>query len=314
MNAGGTDPAGFEARLRAIGAERYHHRHPFNRRMHDGTLQRAEIQTWVANRYYYQTRIPIKDGLILAKAGEPAFRRDWIRRIQDHDGTAERAGGLELWLELARAVGLDRDRVEALTDVLPGVRRACDAYVELVQSSDLLVSVAASLTELFAGDIMTTRIAAFEQHYPWVDVSGLRYFRNRTRQAPTDAAEGLAFVLEHATSQEDQDRCAAALERKCEILWDLLDAIEAARKRPVVAPHAMARLDDPEPMLVLAERAVKLGGSGLEIVRLCDGERSCLDIAEALAQAHPTEPHVRGDVHEFVETLVGLKALTLREA
>jgi len=307
-------PAVFEARLRTIGAERYHHRHPFNQRMHAGTLTRQEIQTWVANRYYYQTRIPIKDGLILAKTSKPAFRRDWIRRIHDHDGTGERPGGLELWLELARAVGLDRDRVESLVDVLPGVRRACDAYVALVESSDLLTSVAASLTELFAGDIMTTRIAAFERHYDWVDVEGLRYFRNRTRQAPTDAAEGLAFVLEHATTPEDQDRCAAALERKCEILWELLDAVEAAHHKPALSPHAIARLDDPEPMLVLAERAIKLGGSGLEILQLCDGKHTSLEIAEALAAAHPAEEHVRGDVHEFLEKLVGLHALELREA
>jgi pyrroloquinoline-quinone synthase len=307
-------PAAFEVRLRTIGAERYHHLHPFNQRMHAGTLTRQEIQTWVANRYYYQTRIPIKDGLILAKASKPAFRRDWIRRIHDHDGTDERLGGLELWLELARAVGLDRDRVESLVDVLPGVRRACDAYVALVESSDLLTSVAASLTELFAGDIMTTRIAAFERHYDWVDVEGLRYFRNRTRQAPTDAAEGLAFVLEHATTPEDQDRCAAALERKCEILWELLDAVEAAHRKPAPSPHAIARLDDAEPMLVLAERAIKLGGSGLEILRLCDGEHTCLGIAEALSAAHPAEEHVRADVHEFIEKLVGLHALELREA
>ena len=110
----------FEARLRAIGAERYHHRHPFNLRMHAGTLSRDELRSWVANRYYYQTRIPLKDGLILAKSGDPAFRRGWIGRIQDHDGTAEREGGLALWLALARAVGLDATRVESLVDVLPG--------------------------------------------------------------------------------------------------------------------------------------------------------------------------------------------------
>lgn len=311
MNARAQAPDAFESRLRAIGAQRYHHRHPFNLRMHAGTLGRDEIQTWVANRYYYQTRIPIKDGLILSKASRPAFRRDWIRRIQDHDGTEQTPGGLELWLELARAVGLDRDRVETLVDVLPGVRRACDAYVEFVESNDLLTSVAASLTEMFAGDIMTTRIRAFEAHYPWVDAEGLRYFRDRTRQAPADAADGLAFVLEQATTLEDQDRCAAALERKCEILWNLLDAVEDAHRKPRLSPHAIARLDDAEPMLVLSERAVKLGGSGLEIVRLCDGERSSLEIAEALAAKHPEQDHVRTDVHEFFEKLVKLKALEL---
>ncbi len=298
-----------EARLRALGAERYHHRHPFNVRMHEGKLSQEEIRTWVANRYYYQTRIPLKDGLILAKSADPAFRREWIGRIHDHDGTAEREGGLALWLALARAVGLDEARVAALDDVLPGVRRACDAYVAFVESHDLLESVAASLTELFAGDIMGTRIAAFEKHYPWVDASGLRYFRSRTVQAPADAREGLAFVLEHAKSAEEQDRCAAALERKCEILWSLLDAIEAAHTAPRLARAAQARLDDAEPMVVLPERAVKLGGSGVEILRLCDGERNALAIVAALRERHPDAEHLGDDVHDFLDEMVRLGVL-----
>jgi pyrroloquinoline-quinone synthase len=299
----------FEARLRAIGAERYHHRHPFNVRMHEGELSKQEIRTWVANRYYYQTRIPLKDGLILAKSADPAFRREWIGRIHDHDGTAEREGGLALWLALARAVGLDEARVAGLDGVLPGVRRACDAYVEFVQSHDLLESVAASLTELFAGDIMGVRIAAFEKHYPWVDAEGLRYFRSRTVQAPADARGGLAYTLAHATTREDQDRCAAALERKCEILWSLLDAIEAAHARPTLSRAAQARFDDPEPMVVLPERAVKLGGSGIEILRLCDGERSALDVVATLSKAHPEAPHLADDVHDFLDEMVKLGVL-----
>ncbi len=176
-----------EDRLRRTLDERYHHRHPFNLRMHAGTLTRDEIRTWVRNRYYYQTRIPIKDGLILAKAQEPAFRREWIRRIHDHDGDAERAGGLALWLDLAEAVGLDRDSVERLDAILPGVQSACDAYVEFVRSHDLLESVASSLTELRAGDLMRERAAAWQAHYAWVKPEGLHYFRTRTTQAPADA-------------------------------------------------------------------------------------------------------------------------------
>ena len=298
-----------EARLRAIGAERYHHRHPFNLRMHAGELSRAEIQSWVANRYYYQTRIPLKDGLILAKSGDPAFRRDWIGRIHDHDGTAEREGGLALWLALARAVGLDEQRVASLCDVLPGVRRACDAYVEFVGSHDLLESVASSLTEMFAGDIMSVRIAAFEKHYPWVDADGLRYFRSRTVQAPADARSGLAFVLENARTQEDQDRCAAALERKCEILWGLLDAIENAHAAPVFSRAAQARLEDPEPLVVLPERAVKLSDSAREILALVDGKRTAIEVADAVRERHPDAPHVADDVHDFLDEMVRLGVL-----
>jgi pyrroloquinoline-quinone synthase len=304
----------FEARLRAIGAERYHHRHPFNLRMHAGTLSRDELRSWVANRYYYQTRIPLKDGLILAKSGDPSFRRGWIGRIQDHDGTAEREGGLALWLALARAVGLDEQRVAALADVLPGVRRACDAYVEFVESHDLLESVAASLTELFAGDIMGERIAAFEKHYSWVDADGLRYFRSRTVQAPNDARHGLAFVLANAQTIEDRDRCAAALERKCEILWSLLDAIEAAHAAPAFARAAQPRLEDPEPLVVLPERAVKLAGSAREILALCDGKRTAIAIAAALCERHPEIAHVADDVHDFLDEMVRLGVLERERA
>ncbi len=296
-------PRDFEARLRRIGEERYHHRHPFNLRMHEGGLTRGEIRTWVANRYYYQTRIPRKDSLILAKAQDPDFRRAWISRIHDHDGTQPGEGGLALWLALADAVGLARERVAALVDVLPGVRRACDAYVELVAASDLLAAVASSLTELFAGDIMAVRIAAFEKHYTWVRTEGLRYFRTRSVQAPADAAFGLDFVLREARTRADQQRCEAALLRKCEILWSLLDAVEAAGLRPRLTSHALLRLDDSEPMVVLPERAVKLTGSGPEVLALCDGARSVLEIAEELRARHTDLPRVWDDTHDFVAAM-----------
>ena len=302
----------FEARLRRIGEERYHHRHPFNLRMHAGRLSREEIQTWVRNRYYYQTRIPIKDGLILAKASDPDFRRGWVRRIRDHDGDVKGSGGLDLWLALAEAVGLERDEVERLADVLPGVRATCDDYVRFVESHDLLESVASSLTELFAGDIMQARILAFKKHYPWVDTEGLRYFRSRTQQAPRDAAEGLRFVLEHAHTSEDQERCAAALERKCEILWRLLDAIEAAHARPRLSPHAQLRKEGDDLLLVLPERAVKPSASGREILELCDGERSAVAIAQELARRHPNVEGLAGDVHDFLANMERLGVLAPR--
>jgi pyrroloquinoline-quinone synthase len=263
----------------------------------------------VRNRYYYQTRIPLKDGLILAKAADPVFRRGWVQRIRDHDGDEKGTGGLELWLSLADAVGLERGEVERLDDVLPGVRAACDDYVRFVESHALLESVASSLTELFAGDIMQTRIDAFERHYPWVDTAGLRYFQSRTQQAPRDAAEGLRYVLEHASSAQDQDRCAAALERKCEILWRLLDAIEAAHARPRISPHAQLREEAGELLIVLPERAVKPSASGREILELCDGERSAIEIAQALRERHPDMSGLTSDVHEFLASMRKLGVL-----
>jgi len=302
----------FEARLRRVGEERYHDRHPFNVRMHEGRLSRDELRCWVRNRYYYQTRIPVKDAAILGKSEDPAFRRAWIERIHDHDGQRVGEGGLELWLRLAEAVGLDREEVASLLDVLPGVVRACDAYVDFVAGHDLLESVAASLTELFAGDIMATRIAAFERHYPWVDTNGLAYFRSRTRQAPRDAAFGLRFVLEHATTPEQQERCVAALERKCEILWSLLDAVEASGQRPQLSAHAALRESEADGLLaVLPERAVQLNDSGREILALCDGTRSVAEVGTALGARYPEDPAVVRDVHEFVDRMRALGVLEL---
>jgi pyrroloquinoline-quinone synthase len=294
--------ADLEARLRRVLDERYHHRHPFNLRMHEGKLSPEEIRTWVRNRYYYQTRIPIKDGLILAKSTDPAFRRGWVRRIHDHDGLREGTGGLELWLRLAEAVGLDRAEVAALRFVLPGVRAACDDYVRFVESHDLLESVASSLTELAAGEIMRQRVAAFERHYAWVEREGLRYFLERTRQAPADAAEGMAFVLANARSESDRERAVAALERKCEILWRLLDAVDAASARPALAPHAKLRRDPvgEGTLAVLPERAVRMNETGREILVLCDGARSAEAIALELAARHPDEADAFAQVHAFL--------------
>jgi pyrroloquinoline-quinone synthase len=222
------DADGFVARLREEGDKRYHDRHPFHVRMHAGQLSRRQIQAWVENRFYYQTRIPIKDAIVLSKSEDPAFRRVWIHRILDHDGTVEGEGGLAQWIRLARGVGLDAGEVTSLRNVLPGVRFACDAYVTLVRERSLLEAVASSLTEFFSPDIMARRIVAWEQHYPWVDAETLAYFRGRVTRARQDSREAIDYVLAHASTRELQERCLAALIAKTEILWALLDAVDRA--------------------------------------------------------------------------------------
>jgi pyrroloquinoline-quinone synthase len=218
----------FIAALRDEGARRYHDHHLFHQRMHRGELSRREIQGWVRNRYYYHTRIPIKDALILSKSEDPAFRRLWIHRVHDHDGTREGEGGLALWLRLAEGVGLDRAEVASCARVEAAVRFACDAYVQLVRERSLLEAVASSLTEFFAPDIMSRRVAAWEQHYPWVDQGTLDYFKSRVTRARADSHEAIDYVTAHATTRARQDACLAALIRKCEILWAMLDGIAAA--------------------------------------------------------------------------------------
>jgi pyrroloquinoline-quinone synthase len=220
----------FIERLRSEGASRYHDHHPFHVRMHEGKLDRAELQAWVRNRYYYQTRIPIKDAVILSKSEDPAFRRAWIHRIHDHDGEREGEGGLALWLRLAEGVGLDPVEVRELRGVLPGVRFACDAYVELVKNRSLLEAVASSLTEFFAPDLMSRRIVAWETHYPWVDMATIEYFRSRVPRARRDSLEAIDFVVARADTREKQEACVQALIEKTRILWHLLDCVGAASK------------------------------------------------------------------------------------
>jgi pyrroloquinoline-quinone synthase len=231
----------FVAWLKREGESRYHNSHPIHRLMHAGELDQRQLQEWVRNRYYYQSRIPIKDALILSKSEDCAFRRSWIRRIHDQDGEDAGSGGLENWLRLAEGVGLDRQAVARCEGVLPAVRFACDGYVELVRHRSLLEAVASSLTEFFAPDLMSARIEAWTRHYPWVSAESLAYFRSRVPRARKDSDEAIQFVLQHATTHEAQQRAVAALIRKTEILWALLDA-----QRSYYTPEQWQRHVDPQ--------------------------------------------------------------------
>src|SRR5437899_6281903 len=184
----------FERRLRQIGEERYHDKHPFHRKLHAGELRRGQLQAWVLNRYYYQSRIPLKDAALLSRVDDREFRREWIRRILDHYGLSDDSGGIERWLVLAEGVGLDREAVKALTGVLPATRFAVDAYVRFVREASLLEAVASSLTELFAPRLHESRIDALLDNYDFANERTLAYFRTRLSQAPRDVEFGLAFV------------------------------------------------------------------------------------------------------------------------
>ncbi len=222
-------------RLRAVGEARYHHRHPFHLRMHKGELTRGQLQAWALNRYYYQSRIPIKDALVLAKSDDPAFRRVWRKRILDHDGGTDGYGGIEKWIQLAEAAGVSRADVVPCTGVLPGVIFAVDAYLALVRDSSLLIAVASSLTELFSRDLISLRMDHMRIHYPYL-IPGLAYFEGRLTQAPEDAAFALEYVTTYAKTRAEQEQVIRTLERKCEILWAQLDAIDYAYVQPGSIP------------------------------------------------------------------------------
>jgi pyrroloquinoline-quinone synthase len=219
------------ARLQAVGEQRYHHQHPFHLLMHEGKLTRGQLQAWVLNRYYYQSRIPIKDAIILSRSDDPGFRRAWRKRVLDHDGDNGPDGGIERWIRLAEAMGLPREPVINCKEVLPGVRYAVDAYVDLVKDRSLLEAVASSLTELFSRDLIALRMDALRRHYPWLS-GGLDYFEARLDQAPADAQFAFQFVADQARTYAEQQKAIQALREKCEILWAQLDALYYAYVQP----------------------------------------------------------------------------------
>ena len=232
--------AQFVARFHAIGEERYHHKHPFHLLMHEGKLTRGQLQAWALNRYYYQSRIPIKDATILARSEDAEFRRAWRKRIFDHDGDATHPGGIEKWLRLVEATGLTRDQALRGDAILPAVRYAVDAYLELVRSATFLEAVASSLTELFSGKLIALRMDALRRYYPWLS-GGLDYFQGRLTQAPEDADFALAWVVKHARTREQQELALAALRAKCNILWAQLDALYFAYVSPGWPPPGAFR-------------------------------------------------------------------------
>lgn len=224
-------PEELTRRLRQVGEQRYHHQHPFHLRMHEGRLTRGQLQAWALNRYYYQSRIPMKDALILARTDDAAFRRVWRKRIVDHDGAENQRGGIEKWVRLAEATGLNAERVIAAHEVLPAVRYAVDAYLELVSRRTFLEAVASSLTEMFSRDLISLRMDRMREHYPWLS-PGLAYFEGRLSQAPEDAEFALAWVIRNAHTRSEQELAIGALQAKCDILWAQLDAIHFAYVEP----------------------------------------------------------------------------------
>lgn len=221
------DTETFRRHLLAMG-ERYHIHHPFHVAMAEGTLSKDQVRGWVANRYYYQISIPRKDAAILANCPVREVRRHWIQRIIDHDGRAEGEGGIEAWLRLGEAVGLDRQTLESGELLLPGVRFAVDAYRNFAAQAPWQEAAASSLTELFAPKIHQQRLDNWPEHYPWVETQGLQYFRNRLSEARRDVEHGLEITLKGFVTREQQERALEILQFKLDVLWSMLDAMYLA--------------------------------------------------------------------------------------
>ena len=225
----------FETQLRAKGRA-YHIHHPYNVMLSTGKATEAQIRGWVANRYYYQQAIPLKDGAVLSQCDDRDVRREWVQRIRDHDGYGDDPGGIEAWIKLGEAVGLSREEITDMRHVLPGVRFAVDAYVNFAKTRPWQESVCASLTELFAPAIHKQRLATWPEHYPWIDTEGLQYFRNRVTQARKDVEHGLSITLDYFDTVELQQRALDILQFKLDILWQISDAMAVRYGLPDWSP------------------------------------------------------------------------------
>lgn len=207
----------FTAALYAQGSH-YWDKHPFHQRLSAGECSPDEVRSWVGNRWYYQCHLSQKNAAIIANCPLPEVRSKWVRRIAFQD-----EGGLDDWLVLAKAVGL-----EEIPAPLPGVRFAIDGYVRFCKEQPWIIGAAAALTELFAPDAMRDRILAWRKHYPWIDETGYAYFESRIPVVRNDSAFTLGLVADHCVTREAQEAAIAALRFKCDVLWAMLDAIEHA--------------------------------------------------------------------------------------
>jgi pyrroloquinoline-quinone synthase len=229
-------PEELEAELRAIGAERYHDKHPFHTLLHSGRLNKGQVQAWALNRYCYQAVVPRKDAALMSRTLDRQLRREWIGRIHDHDGIGEEEGGIERWLKLTTGLGLDRNYVMSMEGALPATRFATDAYLRFVTDKSLLEAVASSLTELFAPSLHRTRITGMLENYDFIGENVMAYFRRRLDQAPKDVAFALDYVKRHARTPEAQMAVKDALRFKCNVLWAQLDALYLAYVSPGMIP------------------------------------------------------------------------------
>jgi pyrroloquinoline-quinone synthase len=236
-------PVELEAQIRQVGAERYHNKHPFHHLLHAGKLNKSQVQAWALNRYCYQAAVPRKDAALMSRVLDRELRREWVHRLLDHDGYGGEEGGIERWLVLTDALGLDRDYVKSMAGALPATRFATEAYVRFVLEKTVVEAVASSLTELFAPQIHQERIAGMLENYDFIGERAMQYFRRRLDQANRDADFALDYVKRYATTAQEQALCIEAVRFKCNVLWAQLDALHHAYVTPGWAPPGAFRAD-----------------------------------------------------------------------
>ena len=132
----------------------------------EGKASKELMQSWVANRFYYQTTIPKKDSAILSNCDDQIIRQKWVLNVLDHDNDGE---GIDLWIEFGKSIGLSEEELRDHRHVLPGVKFACDAYLNFAKQSDYKLGIASCLTVNYAGNIHKARVDNWPKHYSWLD-------------------------------------------------------------------------------------------------------------------------------------------------
>lgn len=206
----------------------YHLEHSFEKKLYAGDLSQRDLQIWVTNRFYYQANIPKKDAAILSNSQSSEFRRMWIQRLMDQDGTAAGTGGIEAWIKLGEGLGVSREVMLSFENVVPGVRFAVDSYVHFARTAPWQEAVCSSLTELFASTAHERRLEAFSKHYSYIPSECLSYFRDRLSQAKRDVDHGLTVTMEHFVTREAQEKALNIIQYKLDVLWSMANSIAGA--------------------------------------------------------------------------------------
>ena len=324
-----------ESRLRELGARRYHNLHPFHRMLHNGQCTKAQVQAWALNRYYYQAMIPLKDASLIGRCEDEALRREWRKRLDDHDGDENRPGGIERWLKLTDGLGLDREAVTSTRLLLPATRFAVQAYVHYVRERSLLEAVASCLTELFSSQIITERMAGMLAHYDFITPEIMSYFDKRPPQAERDANFALEWVKQHARTRRTAPGCRryarvqvrrAVVHAGCAALLVCVARADPARRlravcrrclkplpeRPRLAPGVRLHFDSTRSAWVLLgpERVIEAEGPAHEILQRCDGTRTVGEIVDELAALYTADrAEIAADVNDMLVELATKRML-----
>ncbi len=199
--------------------------HPFYRKLRDGSLHQTQLHVWLANEWYFQQNLPLKDAAILSNCEDAGFRRIWTRRLLDQDGGETGSGAVEHWARLANSMGLDTETLQEMTLVTPGVRFAVDTYINFARRAPWTEAVCASLGELSNAETINALFATLEQHYGKPDARATEFFTERAASQRKDWDAAMEAICDYFKTREDQEYALDILQFKHDILWTCLDSV-----------------------------------------------------------------------------------------